>query len=168
MACKVCCVTGHRVIPAAERAHVERRLREEVRLAIADGFTVFLSGFAEGADLMFARAVLEEKAAQPQIRLVAAIPHAQRLRQGGAEFQRLYARCDAARVLSPQYHQSCYALRNRYMVRHSQRVIAVYDGRSQGGTKQTVEMARAEQREIRWIELARCAQPEGTSDGQGR
>lgn len=153
MACKVCCVTGHRVIPGAEKARVEGRLREEIRQAIADGFTVFLSGFADGVDLMFARAVLEEKAVRPHLRLVAAIPHAERLRQGGTEFQELYARCDSARILSPRYHRSCYALRNQYMVRHSQRVIAVYDGRGQGGTIQTLRMATSAMREIRRIEI---------------
>lgn len=166
MACKVCCVTGHRVIPEAERMRVETRLREEVRLAIADGYTVFLSGFAEGVDLMFARAVLEEKAARPDLRLVAAIPHAQRLRQGGPEFQELYARCDDARILSPEYHPSCYAHRNRFMVRHSQRVIAVYDGRSRGGTMQTLRMAREAMCEIRCIHLTHGAEPCQTNEEQ--
>lgn len=156
MAYKVCCVTGHRVIPDAERPRLETRLREEIQLAVADGYTVFLSGFAEGVDLIFARMVLEEKALRPQLRLVAAIPHAERLRQGGPEFQALYARCDETRILSPRYHKSCYALRNQYMVRHSQRVIAVYDGRGRGGTMQTLRMASAAMREIRRIEIERC------------
>ena len=153
MACKVCCVTGHRAIPDAERARVEIRLREEIRLAIEDGYTVFLSGFAEGVDLMFARLVLEEKAARPHLRLVAAIPNAERLRQGGPEFQALLACCDASHVLSPKYHPSCYALRNRFMVERSQRVIAVYDGRSKGGTMQTLRMAYEAMREIRCIQI---------------
>ncbi|HML48347.1 MAG TPA: SLOG family protein [Clostridia bacterium] len=163
MSGKVCCVTGHRVIPEAERTRVEKRLREEVRLAVADGYTVFLSGFADGADLMFARAVLEEKAARPDLRLVAAIPHAQRLSQGGPEFQELYARCDDSRILSPAYHPSCYAHRNRYMVSHSQRIIAVYDGRGRGGTMQTLRMAREALCEIRCIHLSRGAAPYETN-----
>ena len=48
---KTCCVTGHREIPAAEVAFVKQALRKEVALAIAEGFTHFLSGMAEGADL---------------------------------------------------------------------------------------------------------------------
>lgn len=51
---KTCCVTGHRDIPEARIAYVEQELRREVEEAIAEGYTRFISGFAEGVDLMFA------------------------------------------------------------------------------------------------------------------
>lgn len=37
-------------------------------------------------------------------------------------------------------------IRNHYMVDHSQRVIAVYDGRSGGGTAATIRYARPDGR----------------------
>lgn len=58
---KTCCVTGHRNIPAERIAYVEQELRREVQAAIEDGYTRFISGFAEGADLMFAAIVAEQK-----------------------------------------------------------------------------------------------------------
>ena len=40
---------------------MEEALRREVASAIEDGYTRFISGFAEGADLMFAVVVAEAK-----------------------------------------------------------------------------------------------------------
>ena len=53
METKVCCVTGHRDIPTDRAVYVEQALRREVLAAIEDGYTRFISGFAEGTDLMF-------------------------------------------------------------------------------------------------------------------
>ena len=58
---KTCCITGHRDIPAEKKKFVEEELRKEVAAAIEDGYTRFISGFAEGADLMFAAVVAEAK-----------------------------------------------------------------------------------------------------------
>ena len=65
MAEKTCCVTGHRDIPEDRIAYVEQELRREVLAAIQDGYTRFISGFAEGADLMFAAIVAEQKEHAP-------------------------------------------------------------------------------------------------------
>lgn len=51
---KICCVTGHRSIPEDLTVFVRKQLEKEVDHAVADGFTYFVSGFAEGVDLMFA------------------------------------------------------------------------------------------------------------------
>ena len=57
---KTCCVTGHRNIQEERSSYVEQELRREVLAAIQDGYTRFISGFAEGADLMFAAIVAEQ------------------------------------------------------------------------------------------------------------
>ena len=41
-------------------------------------------------------------------------------------------------VIREEYQPSVYSHRNRYMVEHSDRVIAVYDGREKGGTAGTI------------------------------
>ena len=64
---KTCCVTGHRDIPEDRIAYVEQELRREVLAAIQDGYTRFISGFAEGADLMFAAIVVEQKKHNPDL-----------------------------------------------------------------------------------------------------
>jgi len=58
MPAKVCCVTGHRMIPSEQLERVEFELRGLIRQAIGAGYYTFISGFAEGADLVFARLVL--------------------------------------------------------------------------------------------------------------
>ena len=47
MADKTCCVTGHRDIPSEQITYVEQALQQEVLAAIAEGYTRFISGFAE-------------------------------------------------------------------------------------------------------------------------
>ena len=56
---KVCGVTGHREIPAEYMEQAEQGLRREIEKAIADGYTYFISGFADGADQLFAGIVLQ-------------------------------------------------------------------------------------------------------------
>ena len=51
---KVCGVTGHREIPAEYMEQAEQGLLREIEKAIADGYTYFISGFADGADQLFA------------------------------------------------------------------------------------------------------------------
>lgn len=72
METKVCCVTGHRDIPTDRAVYVEQALRREVLAAIEDGYTRFISGFAEGTDLMFAAIVAEQKEYSPNLYLEAA------------------------------------------------------------------------------------------------
>ena len=83
METKVCCVTGHRSIPAERIDYVKQALRREVLAAIEDGYTRFISGFAEGTDLMFAAIVAEEMEHRPELFLEAAIPYAARFGSHG-------------------------------------------------------------------------------------
>lgn len=50
-----------------------------------------------------------------------------------------------------EYQPSVYSHRNRYMVEHSDRVIAVYDGREKGGTVRTIRFAHQMRKELREI-----------------
>lgn len=96
MAEKTCCVTGHRDIPEARIAYVEQELRREVEEAIAEGYTRFISGFAEGVDLMFAAIVAEQMEHRPELFLEAAIPYAGRLKKKISSFKNC---CGPARAL---------------------------------------------------------------------
>lgn len=150
---KTCCVTGHRDISADKLGYVEQELRREVEEAIADGYTRFLSGFAEGTDLIFAALVAEEKARHPELFLEAALPYAGRLKTKDKRFHELLRLCDGLKVESQIYEPSCYMERNRYMVGQSQRVIAVYDGRKKGGTLFTMRYAHSLGRDVRVIAI---------------
>ena len=150
---KTCCVTGHRDITMEKREYVEAALRREVEAAIQDGYTCFISGFAEGTDLIFAAAVAEAKRNHDGLFLEAAIPYAGRLKTKDKKFHELLSACDGVKVISDHYVPSCYMNRNRYMVSQSQRVIAVYDGRGKGGTLFTLRNAHILGREVRLIEI---------------
>ena len=75
---KTCCVTGHKDIPAEETAHVKAALRREIEKAVNDGFTVFLSGFADGVDQYFAEIILELQNKNPNLKLIAVLPYRKR------------------------------------------------------------------------------------------
>ena len=148
---RTCCVTGHREIPAAETAFVKQALRKEVALAMEEGFTHFLSGMAEGADLIFAEVVAEFGAEGADICLEAAIPYRDRLRRLERTHRKLLERCGKITVVSEGYAKYVFAKRNQYMVEQSERVIAVYDGRQTGGTAATIRMAEKKGADLRKI-----------------
>ena len=153
MKAKVCCVTGHRDIPAERMVYVQQELQREVLAAIEAGYTRFISGFAEGADLIFAAVVAEQKKLHPELFLEAAIPYTGRLKTRSKQFHALLQACDGIKVMCREYTPSCFMQRNRYMARQSQLVIAVYDGRNRGGTLCTLRYAHTLGRAIRvkWV-----------------
>ena len=146
---KTCCVTGHRDIPAEQMDRIQKLLRQEILAAIEDGYTHFISGFATGADLLFAYIVAELKEIYP-ITLEAAIPYPGRMKTPDETFQRLIRCCDTVKIHSDVYSKGCYMRRNRYMVDQSQRVVAVYDGRPTGGTAATVRYAKGKDVRVVW------------------
>ena len=147
------CVTGHRDVPVGKEQYVEEALRKEVLAAIAAGYTRFISGFADGVDLTFAAIVAAEKKQNSCLQLEAALPYRNRINAKSPLFQELLACCDRVYVQSEKSNRQCYHERNRYMVLSSDRVIAVYDGRSTGGTFYTIRFAQANEKEIRIIEI---------------
>lgn len=146
---KTCCVTGHRDIPEQKKETITQLLRQEILKAIADGYTHFISGFATGADLLFADIVVQLKAVYP-ITLEAAIPYPGRIKTPDKTFQRLIRCCDAVKIHSDCYFKGCYTRRNRYMVDQSQRILAVYDGRTTGGTAATLRYAAGKEVRVVW------------------
>lgn len=146
---KTCCVTGHRDIPEEQMDRIQKLLRQEILAAIEDGYTYFISGFAAGADLLFADIVAELKETYP-ITLEAAIPYPGRMKTPDETFQRLIRCCDTVKIHSDSYFKGCYMRRNRYMVDQSQRVVAVYDGRPTGGTAATVRYAKGKDVRVVW------------------
>ncbi len=146
----VCCVTGHRDILAEKVDFIRSQLTSDIQNAIACGYTHFISGFAAGADLIFAEIVAGQKASQA-ITLEAAIPYPGRMKTPDKTFQRLIGACDVVKIHSAAYSKGCYMVRNRYMVDNSSLVIAVCDGRETGGTAATVRYAMKLGRAVKQI-----------------
>lgn len=159
---KTCCVTGHRDLPQKEINRVKAALRNELEKAVADSFTRFMSGFAEGVDQYFAEIVLEMQKSNPALELVAVIPYQKwldNLRQKKWTYEMLKACADVV-VIREEYQPSVYSHRNRYMVEHSDRVIAVYDDREKGGTAGTIRFAHTLKKELREIPVGEIIVPD--------
>ncbi len=142
-----CCFTGHRPekLSISER-EVKTALQKEIRLAIADGINVFITGMAPGVDIWAAEIILElrEKENLP-LKLIAASPHQGFENRWSLEWQKRYAvimsKADFIKEVCARYSRGCYQIRNEWMVDHSARVIAVWNGLP-SGTKNTIMYAK--------------------------
>lgn len=140
-----CCFTGHRPEKlTGSEADIKKALQKEILKAIHDGFTVFISGMARGVDIWAAETVLSLKSAGQDIRLICACPYKgfedNWNQEWKSRYQAILASADYVRYISPQYERSCFQKRNEWMVNHSARVVAVYNGQA-GGTRNTIKYA---------------------------
>lgn len=141
-----CCFTGHRPEKLqAPESVVVAALEKEIRQAIADGFSVFISGMARGVDIWAAEIVLRLRDAGEAIRLICACPYRGFVRGWTQNWQDRYmailSAADLVRNICPGYSRSCFQRRNEWMVDRAARVIAVWNGQP-SGTKNTIDYAQ--------------------------
>lgn len=164
---KICCCTGHRPkgFPFDYGKHGRKykeyinRLKKKIELAITEyGITGFISGMAIGADLDFAETVLKLRK-KYAITLECAIPCPnQTLKWNDKDkrrYERIIKRADEVNIISERYTPECMLNRNRYMVDKSELVIAVFNGKKEGGTWYTINYAKGKNKKIELIDL--CA-----------
>lgn len=63
-------------------------------------------------------------------------------------YARILSRAAEVILLSEDYFNGCYLRRNDYMLSHSDKVIAYYDGKPMGGTAYTCRKAQGKRMEI--------------------
>ena len=137
-----CCFTGHRPekLSRTERA-IKSDLKKEIKPAIKDGCTVYLTGMARGTDLWAAEIVLALRKRNKDLKLICAIPYEGFELRWSEQWQTLYrqvlAEADLVKVIGKGYHPGIFQIRNEWMVDRSSRVIAVYNGQP-GGTRNTI------------------------------
>lgn len=140
-----CCFTGHRPekLQKSERA-IRSELEKQIRQAVADGFTTFITGMARGTDIIAGEIVLQLRRKNRSVRLICASPYPGFEDGWSSAWQERYRNimesADLVRYISPSYSRSCFQIRNEWMVNHSARVIAVYNGQP-SGTKNTIDYA---------------------------
>lgn len=138
-----CCFTGHRPekLTRSEKA-IKADLEKEIRQAIADGLDVFITGMARGVDIWAAEIVLQLRESGMPVRLMCASPFDGFERSWSEDWQRRYRAvmqaADHTLFVCPGYSKSCFQIRNEWLVNHSARVIAVFNG-ERGGTKNTID-----------------------------
>ena len=150
-----CCFTGHRPQKLHQpEEEVRRGLEAAIRNAYADGYRFFITGMAMGVDIWAGETVLKLKKEHPDMHLIAAVPYPGQEKsfphEWKVKYAELMASCDHAEILSESYNRGVYHARDRWMVDHSRRVIAVYNGEP-GGTALTIQYAKKEGLELRGI-----------------
>lgn len=150
------CLTGNRPhkMPFAENSESGKALKARIVSAVGaladEGYTLFISGMAPGADMYFAEAVLTLKS-ERGLTLEAAVPFPGQSRSFSAHdrgrYEKILANADKVTVLGQNYTPYCYFVRNRYMVESSDVVLTVDYG-SSGGTASTVAYAKKLEKRI--------------------
>ncbi len=137
-----CCFTGHRPEKLKVPVFIVKlKLQSEIKRAIKDGYRTFISGMSRGIDLIAAEEVIKQRAKNPAIKLIAAVPfegfESRWNEADKAEYNEVLSKADLVRFISKRYYPAVYQVRNEWMVNHSKRVIAVYNGEA-GGTRNTL------------------------------
>ncbi len=163
-----CAITGHRPskLPWGydETAEGCRRLRETLAEQIAtladSGITSFLSGMAQGVDQIFAELVLALRKKNPALTLQCILPCMGQDNKWPESARKRYRsivqQADLRFYVSREYHAGCMLERDRYLVKHSDCLLAVYDKAQRGGTAATVNCARELHREIIIVDPLSC------------
>ena len=156
-----CAFTGHRPSKLSYLRNADHpdycRLSDMLRATClelyGEGFTRFLSGMALGVDMLAAEVVLKVREEHPEVSLACVLPcrdqanrwqEADRLR-----YQDILRQADEVVCLQESYSRFAMLARDRYLVKHSECLLAVFNG-SPGGTKYTVDCAlRAGRRVVR-------------------
>ena len=149
---QTCTFTGHR----PERLELPEQqviqwLDEQIRQAINDGYTKFITGMQRGVDIWAAEAVLKLRNEGKPIRLIAAVAFRGMENRWESSWQERYRSIisvsDEVHYICDKLGKKAFFARNHWMVDHAHRLIAVYTG-APGGTKGTIEYARKLEREV--------------------
>ena len=164
---KSCCFTGHRpkFFPWGNDTDDIRAkrlisaLEEEIKIAINDGYNRFLWGGALGVDAWAAKCLSNLKTQYPHITLTTVLPY-----KGYNEFVTDYdylkalENSDEMIIAGDFKSMRMLASRDRYMIDNSDRIIVVYDERSniKSGTYRALMYAKEkkiEVRQIKWMDF---------------
>ncbi len=141
-----CAFTGHRPerldLPEAD---VIAWLDKEIREAVEDGYTQFITGMQRGVDLWAAEAVLKLKNEGKPVHLIAASAFRGMENSWDSEWKKRYHsvryNADELHYISDKPGRTAFFMRNHWMVDHASRLIAVYTG-APGGTTETTQYAK--------------------------
>ena len=149
---QTCTFTGHRPERLELPEHqVIQWLDKQIRQAINDGYTEFITGMQRGVDIWAAEAVLKLRNEGKPIRLIAASAFRGMENRWENSWQERYrsiiSASDEVHYICDKPDKKAFFVRNHWMVDHASRLIAVYTG-APGGTKGTIEYARKLKREV--------------------
>lgn len=121
--------------------------------AIKFGLKTYLTGMAEGFDMIGAEILIELRKTH-DIKIVAVVPClGQELKwkpSQQARYKKILSQCDDIVILSDHYYKDCMNDRNKFMVDHSSVCIACWNGKP-SGTGNTVRFAKQNGNKVRVI-----------------
>ena len=128
-----CCFAGHRPegILLTETT-IKSWLREKINSSIATGFTTFITGMGMGVDIWAAQILIELRTNNPSLHLIAVEPYPGFSAKWNEEWQTAYRdvlqNADLVKQLSTHYSPEASEARGKWLVDHSARLIAIYNG----------------------------------------
>lgn len=152
MADKTCCFIGDQASFSDNLDLLQKRLNEEVKQAVKDGFTTFLVGVDGGLDSLFAHLIIEQKPFHSDLFLEAAVPNNQAFKLSG--MSEAFLKCyDGFRFQQRDFNEESIMNSDRYMLNMSDRVIIVFHGIEAGRSAFAMKHAHITGKEIREIRI---------------
>ncbi len=160
----IVCLSGHRPksLPWGynENMYCCKVFKEDLEKifinAIEYGIHTFLTGMAEGFDMIATEILIKLKEKYKHIRIIAVIPcknqeakwrFSQQIR-----YRRILRKCDNKIVLLNQYEKDCMIEGNKYMILRSEFCIACWNG-NPSGTGKAVQFAMENKKRVRIIDI---------------
>ncbi len=157
---KTCSFTGHRPNRLSfgyDEEHsdcykLKLRLRIEILKLINRGVTRFLSGMALGTDIFSAEIVLDLKNQGYKIELICVISYEGQADRWNSQdrkrYKKILSKANEVIYISKEYTYYCMYERNNYLVDNGSIVLAIYDGKPNGGTAYTISYAKLVCKEV--------------------
>lgn len=155
-----CAFTGHRPSKLpwkndendASCVRLKEMLNSEISRLIDAGTRHFLTGMALGTDIWCAELVLNFRETNSKVKLHCILPCREQPDKWETEDQLRYMdvlqQADSIVFVNREFKKNCMLERNRFLVEHSAKLLAVYNGEYRGGTAATVRYAEKLKREI--------------------
>lgn len=141
---KSCCMLASNEIGEDKAYYIAEKLSGEIKKALQEGYTNFISSFENTIDLVFADIVVELMNEFPHITLEAAISNSSKLENADFLFNRLLNKCKTVGVTSLD-NDNCTAKRNHLMIDFSQLIIII---NSDTETADLINCAKINNKEI--------------------
>ena len=138
-----CAVSGHRLLCDD---FDKEQLKNDLVKIIEKGYTIFLTGMAQGFDLACFKALSILKKDYPEIKICAVIPCQDQSRyfspEERYEYFELLESADFIAKEEKSYFKGCMLLRNNYLIDNCSLLYAYFNGEKRGGTYYTVNRAK--------------------------
>ncbi len=127
-------------------------LTSQIAKLMENGVTDFLSGMALGVDTICSELILAQREKNPALRLHCILPCVGQDAKWSASARERYRsvlkQADSVVYVNRSYKKNCMLERDRFLVKWSDYLLAVYNGEQRGGTAATVRYAKDSGRKI--------------------